>query len=149
MEPTTAILTGIGMIAGSYIILKMSRARARRPGPTPRESLEQLREREEVEGNLQNLVIEIQDLTRKNIATLDTKMRMLQQLIIDADARIKALQGATAVPTAAPPPPAENSLHQRIFDLADRGFDAHRIGREMNMERGEVELVLGLRKMKS
>ena len=147
MDPTTAIIAGLAMIAGSFLLLKLSRARTRASGPTVRRSLQEFREREEVEDNLQHLVIEIQDLTRKNIATLDTKMRLLQQLIIDADARIKALQGAAAVPAPTAPPP-ESTLHQKVYEFSDRGFDAHRIGRELNMERGEVELILGLRKMK-
>lgn len=146
MDPTTAIIAGLTMIAGSFILLKLARAKVRTSGPTVRQSLNEFREREEVENNLQQLVIDIQDLTRKNIATLDTKMRLLQQLIIDADARIKVLQGAAAVPESTPP---ESTLHQKVYELADRGFDAHRIGRELNMERGEVELVLGLRKMKT
>jgi hypothetical protein len=145
LDPQTAIVTGFGLLIGSYLLFRISRARAQTPPRDPRRMIQELREREEIQGDLQKLVVDIQELTRQNIAVLDTKMKILQQLIADADARIKAL-GPTAANAGAG---AEPPLRQKVFEMADRGLDAHQIGRQLGMERGEVDLILGLRQVKS
>ena len=144
------IMSGVVIMIASFILLRISRSRSRAPRNSARESLEAIRERSDIQDSLSRLVIDIQDLSRKNIAILDSKIRYLQQLIVDADARIKTLK-ALQDPAAAPTPdaPPATQLHQKVFDLADRGLDAHKIGRELGLERGEVELIMGLRKMKS
>jgi hypothetical protein len=145
LEPQTAIYAGLALIVGSFLMSRLARARARTNVPDPRRRLEELREQKGIEDDLQELVLEIQELTRKNIAILDTKIRILQQLIVDADARIQALRGE--LPSAGGKP-QKTALHQKVYEMADRGLDAHLIGRELGMERGEVDLILGLRNVK-
>ena len=125
-------------------MLLMSRAlRARRKPESRLDQLNDRRKHVEVKDSLDQLAVEIQELSRESIARLDTKIKMLQALLTEADVRIAKLQGAP------PPPPtpkgAATPVQQKVFDLADRGATVADIGRETGLERGEVELILGIR----
>lgn len=63
----------------------------------------------------------------------------------DAPAPDQAL--APAVP--APPPPAAEAAghHQRVWALSDGGLDEAAIAAELHLPRGEVRLILGLRRV--
>lgn len=151
MNSSNAFLYGGALIVGSLFLMTLLRGRRRMSMPASRERIESLREQRDLEEGLERVLIELQDMSRKNIAILDTKMRLLQQLIVDADARIRTLRGEAPAPAASPAPSspggARDELHQKVFDMADRGLDAHQIGRELSLERGEIELILGLRKV--
>jgi small-conductance mechanosensitive channel len=116
-----------------------------------------------VERQMQNLLVELSEMTRQISAQLDTRSQKLQLLIQDADERIAQLQqmekqgmrsppmvesvwSAPAAPSR-PPPPAEpvDEEHQKVYALADRGQNAGDIAKELNRPRGEVELILALR----
>lgn len=109
-----------------------------------------------VRDELDGLAVRLQEISREQMARLDTKMRILQQLLAEADRKIEALKAAGAVPappalTAAGagrpdgPPPASNALHERIFAMADRGAPLSEIAASAGLPDGEVELILGLR----
>jgi hypothetical protein len=115
-----------------------------------------------VERQMQNLLVELSEMTRQITAQLDTRSQKLQLLIHDADERIAALkqlenQANTPrselvwpAPTQpvireTPPPEPVDEQHQRVYTLADRGKTAGEIARELNQPRGEVELILALR----
>lgn len=85
----------------------------------------------------------------------------LESLIAAADRRIARLAapGAEDLPAApapgasgCPPPgdviPDSPARHAGICRLADSGLSAFAIARQLNLPRGEVELILGLRKLK-
>jgi len=115
----------------------------------------------DMKSELERLVAEIRDAAREELARLDTKMRLLNQLLEECDRKMKefeALLGraaaGTPVPAAPrgeaggpPPPHAANPLHGRIYALQDAGKDIQEICAATGLEKGEVELVLGLRKM--
>lgn len=95
---------------------------------------------------LERLLIEIQDLSRDHIARLDSKIRLLNQLLLDCDkkkAELEALLGKSTSP--APPLRPSNPLHDQVYGLRDAGRDVAAICRETGLEKGEVELILGLR----
>jgi len=146
MPYNALIVLGTALIAAAVLIIMIRRGQGRidptRPGVFAREEGDRARE------ELARILADIQDLSREQIARLDTKLRMLQQLIIDADKRIaelKALQGG-ATPTAPPPRPV-NPLHEKVFALADAGKPVDTICVETGLEKGEVDLILGLRKV--
>jgi hypothetical protein len=114
---------------------------------------------------LERLLTEIQDLSREHIAKLDTKIRLLNQLLIESDQKKKELEallgragGAGPVKLEASPrksapegssapnrPP--NPLHDQVYHLSDEGKELLDICSATGLEKGEVELILGLRKM--
>ena len=114
-----------------------------------------------VERQMQNLLVELSEMTRQITAQLDTRSQKLQLLIQDADERIEALKQLERLgdlprvestwpsipPPAreAPPPEPVDEQHQRVYTLADRGMIAGEIAKQLNQPRGEVELILALR----
>src|SRR5262249_48366589 len=100
---------------------------------------------------LERLLTEIQDLSREHIARLDTKIRMLNQLLLECDQKKRELEEllAKAGGTAPAPAPgkASNPLHSQVYSLQDAGKDIQDICEATGLEKGEVELILGLRKM--
>ncbi len=112
----------------------------------------------DTKAELEQLVAEIRDAAREEIARLDTKMRMLNQLLADCDRKareLEALLGRAAAKPAPPPqegkePPsggAGNPLHEKVFALQDAGKDLGEICDATGLEKGEAELILGLRRM--
>ena len=103
---------------------------------------------------LERLLTEIQDLSREHIARLDTKIRMLNQLLLECDQKKRELEellgkAPAADPSAKPAPAARatNPLHDQVYSLQDSGKEVLDICAATGLEKGEVELILGLRKM--
>jgi len=127
---------------------------------------------EELRHSMDRLLVELQETSRDINATIDTKMIALNRLIQEADARIEALEdlqageggspGRAGSPQVVPaqevtPPPEETEpdtaetkkrreLEREIYRLTDEGKTELEIARLTNTPRGEVELVLSLRK---
>ncbi|MFN3486441.1 MAG: hypothetical protein ACK44W_13315, partial [Planctomycetota bacterium] len=109
---------------------------------------------------LERLVVEIQDLSREHIARLDGKIRILTQLLSECDRKkreLEALLGLRAAPdpssggfpTESPAPVSRppNPLHEQVYSLQDAGKDLQEICNATGLEKGEVELILGLRQV--
>lgn len=104
---------------------------------------------------LERLLAEIQDLSREQIARLDTKIRLLNQLLLECDQKKKELEallgrtvGAGMAKLEPPPAPRPaNPLHDQVYALRDAGKNLFDICNATGLEKGEVELILGLRKM--
>ncbi|MBI2932455.1 MAG: hypothetical protein HYY16_12455 [Planctomycetes bacterium] len=144
MPSTAFVILGVVFVLAALLLLAARRSSSSgRPGLFAREEEEHARDQ------LQRLLADIQELSREHVARLDTKIRMLQQLLAEADARIRELRGLAAQPPMNPPAPTKpsNPLHERVYALADAGKSIAEIGGETGLERGEVELILGLRKM--
>jgi hypothetical protein len=153
-KPAVGVLWIVLVIAALFVAVILPRLRRRRDGPQellgsfggsaggPREELERL-------------LTEIQDLSREHIARLDTKIRMLNQLLLECDQKKRELEallgkteGAAAETTAKNPAPrASNPLHDQVYSLQDSGKEILDICAATGLEKGEVELILGLRKM--
>lgn len=98
---------------------------------------------------LERLLTEIQDLSREHIARLDTKIRMLNQLLLECDQKKRELEALLGAAPAAKAPggrPA-NPLHDQVYALKDAGKDLLEICAATGLEKGEVDLILGLRGM--
>lgn len=139
--PQILIVSGLAIVI-SMLLLSRS-LRGRRKTENRLDQVNEFRQRTEVRDGLDKLAVEIQELSRESIARLDTKIKILQALLTEADVRIARLQGAP------PPPPTPKGaalpVQKKVFDLADRGASVADIGRETGLERGEVELILGMR----
>jgi len=107
---------------------------------------------------LERLLTEIQDLSREQIARLDTKIRMLNQLLLECDQKKRDLEDLIAKASGLPEPPAPgllppaparpaNPLHAQVYTLKDSGKELLDICAATGLEKGEVELILGLRGM--
>lgn len=131
-------------------------AEGRRPPARPGEGLA----REAVE----RLALDLEETARSVSALLDTKIHVLDKMLRDADARIARLEALSgqAAPEATPPPSepedaleapprsaADETLahHARVYGLADQGLGIAQIAEETGCQRGEVELILSLRKI--
>ncbi len=139
MTPSMLVILGAAIACGAVLMLA-----ARKRPPAGRPGLFAAEEREHARDELTRLVTELQEVSREQIARLDTKIRMLQQLIADADARIRDLRSPGdrgAAPVARP----ANPLHDRVYALADAGKAVADICSETGMDEGDVQLILGLR----
>src|SRR6516162_498906 len=120
-KSTTATVWIVLIVAALFVAVVLPRLRRRRDGPVetlgsfggsaggPREELERL-------------LTEIQDLSREHIARLDTKIRMLNQLLLECDQKKKELEALLGkAGGAAPEAPAKNSarasnpLHDQVY----------------------------------
>ncbi len=158
-----ALLVGVGAIA-----FLLFRPKFRKKDPLDKPSFSSLSQQRSVERQMQNLLVELSEMTRQMNAQVDTRAAKLDELIKQADQRIatlRQLEGKPAVqdfaisdtPVDAPiqpvqaglapePPMAEpDSRHAEIYSLADQGRDAREIASRLNRPSGEVELILALR----
>src|SRR5579883_2408845 len=154
-KSTTATVWILLIIAALFVAVILPRLRRRKPGAA--ETLGSFGAssggaREELE----RLLTEIQDLSREHIARLDTKIRMLNQLLLECDQKKRELEdllaragGPAAAPAdpASPPTRPPNPLHSQVYSLQDSGKEILDICSATGLEKGEVELILGLRKM--
>ena len=165
------------IISAVAAFLLMMSMRRRRPTPqAPPIPEPQPRSTESVASpalrrDLDALMVELQDLSRRISAEIDTRFAKLEAAMKDADRRIAVLNrltresGAPRVmpasssmepadenrdPAAAPKPPrlrsAPDVRHTVIYELADAGFTPVEIARDLGRTPGEVELILNLRR---
>jgi hypothetical protein len=122
-----------------------------------------LSQQRSTERQMQNLLVELSEMTRQISAQLDTRAQKLEMLIQDADERIATLkqlerpapasqkslhdwtEPAPAMTRNIPIPEPAEDQHHAVYALADQGRSAGEIARELDRPRGEVELILALR----
>jgi DNA-directed RNA polymerase specialized sigma24 family protein len=107
--------------------------------------------------------VQMHETARELSGQLDSKMRVLQALIAEADRAAARLEAAAAKSPEAveqPAPPdtepttqaevlkSARRRQEEIYTLADYGLDAAEIARRVGSPVGEVELILGLREKK-
>lgn len=114
---------------------------------------------------LEQIVEELDVLTSKVVADIEEKKERLESLLEKADRKIQELeamlrqvpgrgQGEQLSPGEAGERrdsqelvrAAQREKYSRIYKLADEGMDVTEIARVMQMGRGEVQLILQLRK---
>lgn len=124
----------------------------REPAPAQPGSKEQIRR------DLESLIAELEQLSRKISAEIDTRFAKLEAAMHDADRRIAALhrltqqQGSAAQTPArqqhegaGPIPDRPEDRYALIYELTDVGFSPVEIARDLGRTPGEVELILNLR----
>jgi hypothetical protein len=118
----------------------------------------------QVRESLERMAVDLEEVARSISAMLDTRMRALEKLIRDADQRIVRLEtGGKAEAGGAEPSAEEDAAradarraaekaedtlahHAHIYGLADQGLSVQEIAEQTGYQRGEIELVLSLRK---
>ncbi len=108
----------------------------------------------QLRNDLESLLVELQELSRKISAQIDTRFAKLEAAIRDADRRIAALnrlgRQAPQQTGGSPHDPAETDIrHGVVYELTDAGFTPVEIAKDLGKTVGEVELILNLRKKSS
>ena len=144
-----------GLIVIVFVLRRHAAMRQRSSGnPARPASADQ-----ELRRSMDQLLVELQETSREINATIDTKTAVLNKLIEDADRRIetlKAMESKTPIGqtgmSAPPSAPVSDEARRRaeiereILRLADSGKTELEIARATGVPRGEVELVLSLRR---
>ena len=170
-DPNLLLLAGVALIT-TWLMLRL-RKKHRNPtrSATPAEQLERQRQVRGMRGDLEEVMVEVEQLAKRFSAQLDAKSMRLEKLIDEADARIAELerrqptgQPAAEAPRQEPQPlrvfesstasqpsppdadqPDESEATRTIYRLADAGNDAVEIARVLDEHVGKVELILALR----
>lgn len=87
------------------------------------------------------LMVELDTFGREVQGRVETRVRVLNELLARADTVASRLDGAGAGAGTAQPPRFEE-----VYRLADDGVDAAAIAARTSFERGEVDLILSLRR---
>jgi hypothetical protein len=118
----------------------------------------------EITTEVQALLADLEETSRRLTAQIDNRYTRLEQLMAEADQKIKRLEALTGAegrtaPAVAEaqsalqrlrqergaPAATEDPAYQPIFALADRGKSSREIAQELGRQPGEIELILALR----
>jgi len=123
-----------------------------------------LAQQRSVDRQMQNVLVELSEMSRQITAQLDTRAAKLEALIREADQKIAEMKSQSAAPPPEPPgaqqlPAAASSFqaesnsqpmidprHSLVYALADQGRSFKDIAQELNRPSGEIELILALRR---
>lgn len=162
VDGNTIIAMMVSTIAGLLLISSIrrkqrDRAREERAGANltaprfPAKTADPPDSKEKLRRDLQQLIGEIQDLSRKITADIDTRFSKLEATIRDADQRIAVLNRlsrTTGTNTADLPndSPDQDIRYTVVYELADAGFSPLEIAKDLGRTPGEIELILNLRR---
>lgn len=169
----TDLVFAAGILMITMALLSWSKKRKRReatnPMLTPTEQLERNKQLRGVRGDLETLMVEIEQFSKRLSAHLDAKTVAIELLLKQADQRIAELQRLAKSnghdrPDTQPPSAESNSaeppiktisrsapeipddpLSRSVYQLADQGMAADAIARKLNEHVGKIELILALR----
>ncbi|MEM6756848.1 MAG: hypothetical protein AAF586_06745 [Planctomycetota bacterium] len=154
------------IIAWLFFSIRGRRKRnAADPSMSATDQIERNRQLRGMRGDLETIMVEIEQMAKRVGHQLDAKAVRLEHLLNQADLKIAQLQqleqnGDTTArqpapdtdPHVSPTKPAlpsadspTNHLHQRIYELADAGMPPDQIAHELDEMPGTVELILNLR----
>jgi len=167
------LVAGVALVTTSLLMIYRKRRRRAAQRPTPHEQIEQMRQRRGVRGDLEDLMVEIEQLAKRMGAQLDAKSIQLEQVLREADQRIEQLSGlcrekqahdafedshrsglAPAGGVGSDPPtgavstggdPSEKAMVKAVYALADQGLTPADIANRLGELVGKVELILALR----
>jgi hypothetical protein len=162
-DNSTMMALGAALLLGMTLLRMSRRRRPSAPEPT-------LAERSATIVRSSSLADESEARMHRTFrelnARLETKIHILNELIVEADRRLVQLREQTSTirlhetPPAETPPmveaedaPAETSPGdesalpiEEIYSLSDRGLSAAEIAEKLDQSTGEIQLVLGLRR---
>lgn len=139
------LLAGVLLIIMSLMLgIRKKRRRIRQRG-SARDQLERLKEQTAVRGDLEQIMVEIDQLARQMGAQLDAKSIALEKLIRNAEQTIARLEQLHHVAADRPALPAGDPQTTRVYQLADEGLSAIEIAQKLDEHVGKVELILSLR----
>jgi hypothetical protein len=136
---------GFAVLFLVLILPKLLRRRSGSSGPRPGTFAEP---GTDLKAELERLLAEIREASREELARLDTQMRRLDHLRAECDRKAKELEALLGrAPAGAEPARPADPLHDRVYALQDSGRDVAGICADTGLEKGEVELILGLRRV--
>ena len=146
----------IAAIAGFFLITGMRRKQRERTRavdhpPVPRTLPAPLESKERLRRDLGTLIGELQDLSRKISAEIDTRFAKLEAAIRDADRRIAVLNRlsrglADKDAQQSGETQDEDIRYVIVYELSDAGLSPVDIARDLGKTPGEIELILNLRR---
>lgn len=136
--------------------LRQNASQAKRATPLRDAPVPPSGSKEQIRRDLESLIAELEQLSRKISAEIDTRFAKLEAAMHDADRRIAALHRLTrqsgeasarpaVAETAEPASDRPEDRYSLIYELADVGFSPVEIARDLGRTPGEVELILNLR----
>ena len=152
--------------AVSGLMLITTRRKLRRAQNTPkayaREQVSRLKDERAVARGIEELMVQLEQVTRQMNARLDTKFAKLEAVVRDADGRADRLERLLRKVEGRPTldvivddrptdpldsqPAEQDPQRQAIFKLDQAGLTAPQIAQEVGQAVGEVELILALQK---
>lgn len=149
-----------GFIVLMYTLLRAYRRSAARRAErgTPKEQIKSVREDAARRGraSVDHAAAETLDMIERLSAQLDNKAARLEMLLAEADQRIDELHRMRrGEPEHRPAEQTERStpengadpVRSRVYEMADRGVSAEEIARAVQRPRGQVDLMLALRRV--
>jgi len=169
ITPAQIVLLIMAIVALTLLMLSTRRRivdlRRHPGGESVRERYRALQKEAEAKQDVEQVMLELEKLSRQIHGRIDTRLARLETLIRDADQRIESLsrlagasvEGAgleitleSEEPGPAPKPcEAGQGWHAAVHRAADGGMTAVQIAQEVGRTTGEVELVLALRRTSS
>jgi len=168
MNWPSTLMALAGAVILSFTLLRIlarQRAAARHEPSPASDRIREIRQRASAQrGPVEEVMADAVELTNRLAAQLDNRAERIEQLLDEAheaaDRLERALDRASRVrenglARAAPSsdsasrgidPGPSDGVHAQIYRLADEGLDASAIAHETGQPRGQVELVLALRR---
>lgn len=99
----------------------------------------------DMEEHIKNLLEELKSVSKENIEKLESQRKQLDEVITLANRTIQELKDMSDFDDRE----HENETYARIEKLFSTGRTIDDIAREVNMHKGEIQLILGLRELES
>lgn len=147
-EGVTSAVGPVLLVAGAIVLAislgRLVRRRERRPGsPDGNEDTDAVRRIREA---AEREIARVEDRARDARAQIETKIHLLNGLLVRSEKVIARLEGQEKRAGGEPGRGAPGEARfAEVYRLADEGLDAAEIASRTEFERGEVELVLSLR----
>ena len=106
------LIGGLLLVTTSMLMMLRKRRARAASAPTPREKIEQIRQQRGIRGDLENLMVEIEQMAKRLSAHLDSKSIRIERLLREADqqiARLERLKSTGGYPADPTPDPSQAS----------------------------------------
>jgi hypothetical protein len=158
------LLVGGAAFAVVLVVILLMPLLRRRHDPLSRPPLTSLAQERSVQRDMQSLIHELSEMSRRVGTQLDARAARLERLIQDADERLARLgsaqrasgdqqhgssghhgNGDSISESLHRDVPAIDPRHEQVYALQDQGLSPHQIADRLNRPEGEVELIVALR----
>lgn len=150
----------LGVSLATWMMVRMLIRRRKRlliPTGTPHDRLDAIRVQAKKREQLHAFGADVHELVQRLATQLDNKAARMEQLLRDADERIRKLERMQRIASDLPSVASEHQsdhlsedkpdpVTNRVYELADQGEKPIEIARQLNQHVGQVELILALRR---
>ncbi len=173
----TTVLLVLCAIIIMVVLLRRHQFRSATGRDVAREQLARIRDQNKLRHSMDELLVQLEEASRRVGAQIDTKFAKLETVIRDADDRLGRLehvlgrldnrpsrppapagsaprtaqegcsQSSDPVPSGHPPAERADPRFRRVYELVDAGASPIKAAEQLGMPLGEVELILNLRKL--